>query len=490
MTIRVLTPTPEQDECIGLFLTGDPLIIEAGAGTGKTSVLEMIARATERIGLYMAFNKSIVRDAEQRFPMTVKCKTTHGLAMRAVGGRFADAGRLPTKRMHGHQMGKHLGIDPVACVGFDGKDKRLAPGYLAGLVLKGIAAWCQSADVGDPDPAYIPFVRSIDKVGSTHNNDQLREFLRPTMVAAWADLNHPEGALPFTHDHYLKMFQLTDPKLPCDYLVVDEGQDLAPVQVALALGQVKFGTQLVIVGDSQQQIYEWRGAVNALGMVEGHRAFLTQSWRFGQRIAELANVFLSELGSPLQLKGNPAMNSTIGVCTPRAILCRSNVGAVNSVLRLQKAGRHPHLVGGGEDVVRFAKGVADLQDRGKTSHPDLACFDSWADVLAYVDEDPQGDELALMVRMITEYGLQIILDALDGMIAEDAADCVVSTAHKAKGREWSEVRMSNDFQEPMETRGDADGERRLLYVATTRARDVLDARMCDPVVSRLAGVPG
>jgi hypothetical protein len=204
-------------------------------------------------------------------------------------------------------------------------------------------------------------------------------------------------------------------------------------------------------------------------MVEGQRAFLTQSWRFGEAIADVANVLLAELNADIRLIGHPGMDSRVGLCHPTAVLCRSNVGAVDTVLRLQRAGRHPHLVGGGEEVVRFAKAVSELQETGSTYHPELACF---------------GGELALMVHMIEEYGIAIILDALDGMIAESEADVIVSTAHKSKGREWDAVRLAADFAEPLERGAGADGELRLLYVSATRAREVLDLRMCEPLQAR------
>jgi len=482
-----LTPTPEQDDCIGLFLTGDPLVIEAGAGTGKTSTLELIARNTERLGTYVAFNRAIVNEAKMRFPMHITSVTAHGLAMRSVGRRYSH--RLPTIRAASHQLGKWLDIGPVV-VRYDDRNKTLAPGYLAGLVMKGIAAWCASAEP-EPSARYIPFVHGIDTVNAagqrkSHNNDELRKYLAPKLHEAWADLCNPEGRLPFTHDHYLKMWQLSGPSIPGDFVLFDEAQDATPVMLDAVAHQGRRGAQLVFVGDSQQQIYEWRGAVNALAELEGQRAFLTQSWRFGSAIADVANLILGELEADIRLVGHPGMDSRISGCVPAAVLCRSNVGAIDTVLKLQRAGRHPHLVGGGEEVVRFAKAVSELQETGSTYHPELACFTSWAEVMAYVDQDPQGDELALMVNMINEYGLQIILDALDGMIAESEADVIVSTAHKSKGREWSTVRLAGDFAEPLERGAGADGELRLLYVAATRARDVLDLRACEPLRARFS----
>src|SRR5208282_5174097 len=55
---------------------------------------------------------------------------------------------------------------------------------------------------------------------------------------------------------------------------------------------------------------------------------------------------------------------------------------------------------------------------------------------------------------------------------ESSADVVLSTAHKAKGREWESVRLAPDF---VSTRlgPDAASEARLFYVAMTRAKNSL-----------------
>jgi hypothetical protein len=93
-------------------------------------------------------------------------------------------------------------------------------------------------------------------------------------------------------------------------------------------------------------------------------------------------------------------------------------------------------------------------------------------VQTYVQHDPQGSDLYGMVKLIDDFSIDVILAALDGTIAEKDADVIVSTAHKAKGREWDHVRIENDF--PPEIQGDA--EFRLLYVAVTRAKLGLDDR--------------
>jgi hypothetical protein len=483
--VTAFEPTDEQVDVLGLFLSGIDLAVEAGAGTGKTTTLQLLGRETRRTGFYVAFNRAIVNEARMKMPMNVGAQTAHSLAFRQVGAEYAH--RLESERMKSWHLAKALDIGPVVVETGTAK-KVLQPGYLASHVLRGIRNFCMSADP-EPTPWHLPVIHAIDPPREDGrrrwvNNDNLRLHLADALARAWVDICNVDGRLPFTHDHYLKLWSLRDPVIPGEFILVDEAQDLSPVMLVAVERQVTLGKQVVFVGDSQQQIYGWRGAVNALAAVPADAtAYLTQSWRFGEPIAAVANLILDRLNADLRLVGHPGMTSMVGpALRPDAILCRGNSAALEHVLHLQRQGRKPHLVGGGTELLSFAKGVHDLQTRGKSSHPDLACFDSWAEVKEYAERDPQGDDLAMMVGLIDEYGLQIVLDALDGMIAEEAADVIVSTAHKAKGREWDSVRLAPDFPDPTRRGGDGEADEwRLLYVAATRARVVLDPMGCEPI---------
>ena len=68
--------------------------------------------------------------------------------------------------------------------------------------------------------------------------------------------------------------------------------------------------------------------------------------------------------------------------------------------------------------------------------------------------------------------------ALNKTVPEDTSDFIVSTAHKAKGREWKTVRLMDDFlkSKPMKETHETDLEKaevRLFYVALTRAREAI-----------------
>lgn len=253
-------------------------------------------------------------------------------------------------------------------------------------------------------------------------------------------------------------------------------QDTAPV--FLSILQQQQHALLVLVGDDNQQIYEWRGAVNALASFPGApRKLLSQSFRFGQTIADVANSILKGLEEPtdLVMKGLESIPSIVGpVASPRCILCRTNAAAVSNVLRHKAEGGKPHLIGGGAETVKFVKGAQDLQNGRSTTHPELCCFKDWSEVEEYSKLD-EGEDLRLMVKLIEDFGCEAILDALVGMPEEENATLVVSTAHKSKGREWDSVRLAGDFKLPNQM---GDSERRLLYVAATRAKQQLDISIC------------
>jgi hypothetical protein len=472
-----INPTPEQTAALELFKTEQPMAIQAGAGTGKTSTLLLLANADGRRGQYLAFNRSIVDEAKTKFPSRVAANTAHSLAMRAEGRRYAH--RLKAGRIKSEEVARRLGIDPIVITTEAGA-KRLAPGFLAGHVMRAVSVFCQSADEV-PGPQHFAYIDGIDlPTAEGHrtyaNNHEVRERLLDAMIDAWADLSTTDGHLRFTHDCYLKLWQLSNPTIQADYIMLDEAQDTNPVLLDVFWKQADHA-QLVAVGDDNQAIYEWRGAINALGALGDLGAattYLSQSFRFGAAVADVANDLLTRLDATLRLTGTPTISSVVGpIAGPDCMLTRTNAEAMRIVLEELAGGRRPHLMGGGGELASFARAVTDLQAGKGTSHPELACFGSWGEVQDYVENDQQGDELRLMVKLMDEYGAPAILRALDNMPAERDASVVVSTAHKSKGREWNRVKLGADFPDG-ELRDPSPAELRLLYVAVTRAQQALD----------------
>ena len=490
-----MTPTSEQTAAVEAFGTGGSLVIEAGAGTGKTATLVLIGEATPRRGQYLAFNRAIVADSGARFPENVAARTMHSLAYGAVGKNYRprmDASR----RMRSEDIARALRIDPIEVSTGAGSDKRrLAPGWLAGRVMEAVGRFCQSADEA-PGVQHFAYVDGLDmpqadgRKGWTVNRE-VNRYLAPYLTRAWLDLCQLRGTLRFDHDHYLKLWQLGGPVIPADFILFDEAQDVRPVFRAIVEAQ---RAQQVWVGDSAQAIYEWTGAVNALEqMMADQRCYLTQSFRFGPAVAEAANAVLEQLETPMRLRGLESIDSTVilpgdAPADVDCVLTRTNACSVRQVLSAMLTGRSVHLVGGGKEVLSFARAAEELQMNGHTSHRELSCFQDWAAVQAYVQADALGGELRLLVQLVDEFGVRQIEKALANMPKELDAEVIVSTAHKAKGREWRRVRLADDFPPPAAETGEIDpSELRLLYVAATRAKNVLDLTACPTLAAIVAG---
>lgn len=472
-----MDPTPEQRDAIDTYGDGLDMVLQAGAGCGKSSTLRLIAQSDPRRRMtYVAYNRSIAADAKRSFPANVSASTGHGLAFDPK-----HLPRLNRPRQTALQAAQALQVDEltggIQRIPTDlGHVKAMTSKLVMRAALDTVERYCHSSDP-EPTARHIP---RYDGLTGPDARAALAELVLPVARRAWADLRAADGVLKLSHDHYLKLWALSEPRLQADVVLLDEGQDTNDVLGAVLLAQDH--AQRIAVGDSAQQIYEWRGARDALAQFERQLGAevrtLSQSFRFGPAIAEAANRWLHLVGTPLRLTGwDQADSSTGPVEQPDAILCRTNAGAIGIVLESLAAGRKVALVGGGGEIKRLAWAARDLQQGRPTDHPELLAFPSWSAVREYAEEEDGA--LKVLVGLIDDYGAECLAEAADALASEDQADLVVSTAHKARGREWPAVRIHDDFRPP---KPDAKTglvilrreEARLAYVAVTRARQRLD----------------
>lgn len=475
-----LPPTAEQQRIIDAYLDGKTVAVQALAGTGKTSTLLMLAAARpERRIAYIAFNRSIADEAQRKFGRNVRADTSHAFAREALAGtslaaKTAKAGPKSDGARFPEDWARVLDITPA-----DVGEHVMEPETIARLVMGTVRAFRESAD---------------DTITGAHLPPGLPPTMAPLTPAivsyatrAWQDITDPAGKLMFDHDDYLKVWALGNPRLPYDAIFFDEAQDINAVLRKVIQDQP---AQTIVVGDSNQSIYGFRGALDALKDWPADVTLpLTQSWRFGPAVAEVGNQFLNVLGSRWLLTGNPALPSTVGgVDRPDAVLARTNAGAVAAVFDAFDDDRRVALVGGARTIEDIAKAAKDLQAGRRTKHPELSRFANWDEVRDYVENDEHAQSLRAFVRLVDRRGADGLLYMAKQLVDEkdtDPAgnpnyDVVVSTAHKAKGREWDQVRVAEDFPHPEEnldtkkvTLPDAE-ELRLAYVTITRAKRRLE----------------
>ncbi|MBL8872652.1 MAG: ATP-dependent helicase [Planctomycetaceae bacterium] len=291
-------------------------------------------------------------------------------------------------------------------------------------------------------------------------------------------MTSPRGKLPLGHDGYVKLWALSRPRLQFDFLLIDEAQDTNDVVLAVLEDQQ---CQVVYVGDKYQQIYEWRGAVNALEKIMTPRScHLQRSFRFGPRIAMVANQLLDKLKSSKRIVGSSGKGSILNkIDLPDVLIGRTNAGILTTVADFRERGVKVFVEGGIDELKRLVRAVFELEEHGSCNAPEFFGFHSWDEVVRYSETDA-GKDLVSFVSLVNSLGKKRLWRIICSCEqSADSAQVTVSTAHRSKGREWDRVRLLNDFVTPeIDESGNikplSDEDHRVLYVAVTRAKRELD----------------
>ncbi len=466
--------TPEQLAVVEAAQTRENLKVVAFAGTGKTFTLVEVARALKgkRI-LYLTFSRALAAEAQEKFRGLAKAMTNHGLAFRKTGKPFKNRIRdsiFQARRLLAEDMPE---LDDLREWGFRDREEALFP------VLETVNRFTQSEEE-EIGPGHIPEVLRLEIEAEGERFDDFAASLIPIAKKAWELLSDPKASYPISHDVYLKLFQLARPKLFYDVILFDEAQDANPAMLGILLPQK---AQKIFVGDPHQQIYAWRGAVNAMDRIGGMELALSQSFRFNEKIAEEATDLLQLFkGESRRVRGvpNPKRDGST------VILSRTNAGAFREVLKLLEQGRRVALVNKVEELTNALEAAYRLYIGQEPRHPEFSLFRSWEHFKYLIARFPSiSAQYRPYERLVEEYTDRIpsICDALrHSLVSEEEAEVVVSTAHRSKGREWDKVVLAEDYGEvTLAQENEAKTcvmlypeEANLTYVAFTRARNFLD----------------
>ncbi len=481
-----LKPTAEQAEAIRLALLGDDLRIDAAAGSGKSSTLKMIAEEmTDRTGIYTAFNSAIVKEIAAELPSNFDGRTLHSLAFRTEGARLKH--KLNGPRMKGQEIARKMGVKELTVTTKNGR-RTFAAGWCASQAVASIRRFTNS-DRSAPGAFDVPIPRAAQfDEEMAEMMDEIRDHIAQYLPAFWDDLTSVDGVLPMDHNVYLASAVINGLVANSDVLMIDECQDLTRRTIQFCMQSRAAGSQIIAVGDQNQAIYGWMGATNlAPYLPDANVTQLTNSFRFGPPIADVANSILTKLGTDMRIIGAGGPSEVRAEAEPDCILSRTNATAVRGAFAAMEQGRSFHIIGGADDVVRFCEAARELMAGKTVFHPDLVCFSSWPEVERYVKEDPLGGDLALLVRLIADFGIDKIISVLRDQERQDRADVVLATGHKTKGLAWPKVRLAQDFSRHPDSYEDGEAspeELRLLYVACTRAKTVLDVSLLEQFSTR------
>lgn len=479
--------TSEQEQILNE--TGD-LKINAVAGSGKTTTIIEYARTRNPKSkiLYLAFNKSVKLDAKRKFAdqklMNVTVETAHSLAYRhIVMNSFYRINSLGYKI---HEIAEILGIS--------GSEEKHSEFVLANHIKKFFSYFCNSEKQRIEDLNYLEIV--TDSKAKAFVKTNYRYIQKKTM-----ELFHKmeQGKIEITHDFYLKKFQLSNPELPYNYILFDEGQDASAAMLDVFFKQ---SAVKVIVGDTHQQIYSWRFAVNSLERACYKTHFLSTSFRFNREVANLA-VSVLNWKQLLGLENIPVIlgRGENKAVKSKAIIARTNLGLLLKAIEYvteNKDAQKIYFEGNFHSYTYAEEGaslydVLNLYNNNKRLIRDklIREMQSLKELEEYISKT-EDMELAMMVEIVKEYGNEIpkiIKTIKEKHLTNDdkaQAEMIFSTVHRCKGMEYDSIELATDFITEEKVKNAAveskksnfnhikvNEEINLLYVAITRTKNKL-----------------
>lgn len=326
----------------------------------------------------------------------------------------------------------------------------------------------------------------------------------------------------------IKLGEVEPNRISKTVLVIDEAQDMSRDDYALvlALMAVNEDMRVIAVGDDDQNIFEFRGSNSEfmfkLSKMEGGRLVeMTENYRSSQSVVKVANSFVGKISHRIKHDSIVSMSATGGmvslvhhkaiymyqpvaddVCKPRTgtvcVLTQTNEEAVIMLALLHRRGVKAKLIQslGGFRFCNLAemryflkcldKGVGSpVIDINLWNVAKEKTYAKYASSKSLVYVKCCLDTFVKTNRTIyySDFREYVFESSVEDFCNLDETDVVVSTIHKAKGREFDNVFMLVSSMNNV-----SDEVLRRYYVAMTRAKvslsihtnsNVFDGVICD-----------
>lgn len=476
------TPTEEQTAIKEAFPDHRFLTIQAKSGSGKTSTLYLLANSTEDRILYLAFNKSMAEEARRKMPPNVECRTLHSICYQFLDHRLRaklsrPEGQYVNVAGTGSEIAKKFKINNL----IDKRGKTLLTRAMIGLMIKQTVGKFEFSDDPFISRKHFPGVHLADIKRKGINEHKLITEVVKYAKQLWRERIDPNTDTLMTHDTYVKLFELSGADLGYDIIFGDEFQDVNPAFLSI-LRNAKSAKQVVVVGDEYQSIYQFRGSQNMMKETSTYGAELplTACFRFGPKVANIANMILSDkepLRHPLVGKGFDTVvgsykSDVVDYTKPYTIIFRKNLTLLMEAMDRIADGEEIIINVDTRDFISMVDSVNALRrgDIEKVKHETVLPYADWDEFVECAEADPDAKRL---LNIVVSGKANTIAHTLRTHRNSPTAKVTLTTAHKSKGLEWDQVIVANDFPSNYDKKtgewvGLEEAERNLLYVAHTR----------------------
>lgn len=470
--------------------TGDGLV-NAVAGSGKTTTLIEAARLIDVPALFVAFNKHIVDELEQKLDGTVMAaKTLHSIGHMAV---IAALGKAHLETSKYSRIVRSL-VETEILPNRPGVTMREATETLAHLV--------NFARLTLTDPRNLPALEEMARRYSlVPEDDDVYERCLHLVDDALVFGNRQAQEskfIDFTDMIYLPaIWRLQPPQY--DFVFVDECQDLNAAQLDLALKCRATGGRMLFVGDSRQAIYGFAGADAASFRNIAQRTNATQlPLSICYRCPASHITLAQEIVSAIESRPNAPQGEilTIGpddlamhVREGDMVLCRMTAPLVSLCINFIQR-QIPALVRG-KDIGKQLTGIVDAVAKLRNfTFPEFGAFlDLYADMQQKKlrNRDDNEDRLESLRDQVEAVracflGFQAttardLSQQIADLFSDEDSAVLLSTVHRAKGLERERVFLLRPDKLPLtwpkQQPWQLEQEMNLRYVALTRAKQTL-----------------
>ena len=470
-----MKPTVEQQEILKSFKENRVLKVNAVAGSGKSTTLRLLAEDNPVSSLYICFNKQNAEEAKEKFPDHVECRTTHSLAFTEFGRPLLHKLNRPKGRYvnvagTSSEIAKYFNIKDITT------EKPVKAVSIASMVRTCVNRFETTADPAI-DYKHVPYsqIQELKKHRDDLDTKKLSSVVLKWAKRLWEERRDPSSPVLAMHDTYLKLWQLSKPILDFEIVYLDESQDSNPTLLDVVKRQTH--CKVVYVGDTYQSIYQFRGAINAMDTIVAPTKVLSKSFRYGQKIADVATYIID---GAINVQGLESIDSVL-MSVPSSgytYLFRTNGALLEEAVNLTVQGLDVYCAIDAKGFLKKLESAYHLYkgEFDKVKHEDITPYSLWEDLLEDAKEDA---ELKRLSKIVMDGRTQQFTNALNSLSNKRSANIILTTAHKSKGCEWENVKIADDFPfndkyEICPLEGMCDAEINLLYVAVTRAINKLE----------------
>jgi DNA helicase-2/ATP-dependent DNA helicase PcrA len=455
-------------------------VVEAVAGSGKTStVLEALKLVRGNV-LFTAFNASIAAELSRRAPGHVKVSTLHSLGLKAA-----------KKYLHQADVDKDGSkLDGIALDAFPARwVGRLDENAEIRKLAKRAVSLAKATLIDPTSQSEISVM--MDRFGiESEDVEDVGPVVRklPEMLDAClmdrAQIDFDDMIwLPVVMDLHVHRF---------DWVFVDECQDLNRCQLELIMKTIRPGTRVVCVGDRNQSIYGFRGAdteamTSTIERLKASVFPLSITYRCPTKHVAMAQAIVPGIearpDAPEGLVEILDFNEALEMMAPAdLVLCRTNAPLARVAFALIRAEKKA-VIRGRDIGTGICSLIKKVSGRMGTATP----IDLFRDKLelhyqkelkklssagkSTVNLSDKVDTINVLaeglstVRELVDRTLRIFDDTSDGIVC--------SSVHRAKGLEADRVFIIDPdlMPHPMANKAwEYEQEMHIKYVALTRSK--------------------